>query len=66
MKATNGKIKITQVRSGIGQIKNKKLTLKALGIKKTGHSVIQNDTPCIRGMVKTVNHLVTVETVSGE
>jgi large subunit ribosomal protein L30 len=61
-----GKIKITQVRSGIGQLKRKKLTLKALGINKPGHSVIQNDTPCIRGMVKTVSHLVKVETASGE
>jgi large subunit ribosomal protein L30 len=66
MKAPTGKIKITQIKSGIGQLKRKKLTLKALGITKPGRSVVQSDTPCIRGMVNTVSHLVKVETASGE
>jgi large subunit ribosomal protein L30 len=66
MSTKNGKIKITQIRSGIGQIKRQKQTLKALGITKLGHSVVQNDTPCIRGMVKSICHLVQVEKTSGE
>jgi large subunit ribosomal protein L30 len=66
MSAQTGKIKITQIRSGIGQLKRQKQTLKALGITKLGHSVVQNDTPCIRGMVKSIHHLVQVEKTSGE
>jgi large subunit ribosomal protein L30 len=65
MSANNAKIKITQVKSGIGRLKKQKLTLKALGINKLGHSVVQNDTPCIRGMVKSIHHLVQVEKTSG-
>jgi large subunit ribosomal protein L30 len=65
MSTQSGKIKITQVKSGIGQLKKQKLTLKALGITKLGHCVVQNDTPCIRGMVKSIHHLVQVEKTSG-
>ncbi|MGB7567022.1 MAG: 50S ribosomal protein L30 [Chitinivibrionales bacterium] len=65
MNAKNGKIRITQVKSGIGQIKKQKLTLKALGITKLGHSVVQNDTSSIRGMVKSIHHLVRVDKTSG-
>lgn len=60
------KIKITQVRSVIGRKKNQKSTIRALGIVKLHRTVIHNDTPCIRGMVNTVRHLVTVEEVDGE
>jgi large subunit ribosomal protein L30 len=60
------KLRITQVKSGIGKIKRQKLTLKALGITKMGHSAVQNDTPSVRGMISTVNHLVNVEEVRGE
>ena len=60
------KIKITQVKSVIGVLDNQKKTIKALGIKKNGGSVVQDDSPVIRGMVNTVKHLVKVETVIGE
>jgi large subunit ribosomal protein L30 len=60
------KLRITQVKSGIGKIKRQKLTLKALGITKMGHSAVQNDTPSVRGMISAVNHLVNVEEVRGE
>jgi large subunit ribosomal protein L30 len=63
---SNKKLKITQVRSGIGQLKRKKLTLKALGITRMGHCAVQNDTPSVRGMILSVKHLVTVEEVRGE
>jgi large subunit ribosomal protein L30 len=61
MTTANKKIKITQVKSSIGHIKRQKLTLKALGITKMGHSVVQIDNPSVRGMILTVKHLVTVE-----
>ena len=66
MNAAMKKIKITQAKSGIGHVKKQKMTLKALGISKRGCSVIQNDTPSIRGMIKSVNHLITIEEVRGD
>ena len=59
-------LKITQVKSGIGNLIQQKRTLKALGITKMGHSAVQNDTACVRGMIKKVKHLITVEEVVGE
>jgi len=56
-------LKITQIRSGIGQIESQKRTIKALGIKKMNGSVIQEDTPVIRGMITAVRHLVKVEEI---
>ena len=58
------KLKITQTRSAIGRLVEQKRTIKALGIRKRGRSVIHNDTPAIRGMIDSVKHLVTVEEVS--
>lgn len=57
------KIKITQLRSGIGRIEKQKRTLEALGLKGIRHSVIHEDKPNIRGMVNVVKHLVEVEGV---
>ena len=56
-----GKIRITQVRSAIGRPKRQKLTIAALGIKKMNVPVEQEATPQILGMIRKVNHLVTVE-----
>ena len=55
------KLKITQVRSKIRRPKNQKLTLEALGLTRMNQSVEHEATPSILGMVKTVNHLVSVE-----
>jgi len=57
------KIKITQVRSGIGSDKTQKATLIALGIKKLNRSVEHEVTPQIMGMVNKLHHLVIVEEV---
>jgi large subunit ribosomal protein L30 len=57
------KLKITQTKSGIGYKQNQKETLRSLGLKRMHHTVVQEDRPEIRGMVKTVVHLVTVEEV---
>ena len=58
------KIKVTQVRSGIGRPLRQKRTLEALGLKRIRHTVEQNATPQILGMVGKVLHLVTVEEVN--
>jgi len=55
------KIKVTQVRSGIGRPLRQKRTLQALGLRKMHHSVEKEATPQILGMVAKVSHLVTVE-----
>lgn len=57
------KIKITQIRSGIGRPKRQKLTLVALGLRKIRQTVEHNATPQILGMVAKVQHLVTFEMV---
>lgn len=59
------KIKITQVKSGIDRPERQKLTLKALGLKKMHNTVEVEATPQILGMVRKVNHLVSVEEVQG-
>lgn len=56
------KIKVTKVKSAINRTQNQKRTLKALGLKKIGQVVEHEDTPNILGMIKKVNHLVSVET----
>ena len=55
------KIKVTKVKSAINRTKNQKLILLALGLKKIGQVVEHNATPNILGMVKKVEHLVSVE-----
>jgi large subunit ribosomal protein L30 len=55
------KIKITQIRSIIDRPKNQKLTIEALGLGRPNWSVVHNDTPQIRGMVRKVTHLVKIE-----
>lgn len=54
-------IKITQIKSRINAPKSQKETLDALGLHKMHHSVVHEDNPSIRGMVKKVHHLVNVE-----
>jgi large subunit ribosomal protein L30 len=54
-------LRVTYTKSAIGYKKNQKDTIAALGLKKLGHSVQVKDTPAIRGMIRTVSHLVTVE-----
>ena len=57
------KLKITLVKGTIKCKKNQIATVQALGLRKIGSVVEQNDTPQIRGMVKTVAHLVKVEEI---
>ena len=57
------RIKITQIKSGIGSNKRQKATIVALGIKKMNYSVEQEATPEIMGMVNKVKHLVKVEEI---
>ena len=58
-----GRLKVVQVRSGIGGKFNQRNTLRSLGLKRIGDVVVKEDRPEIRGMVNTVAHLVAVEEV---
>jgi len=60
------KLKITLKRSVIGRLENQKRTVRALGLRKIGSTVVQDDSDVIKGMINTVKHLVEVKTVSGE
>lgn len=57
------KLKIQQVRSAIGRQRRQGLTLRALGIRRMRGTVVHDDTPQIRGMIRSVSHLVQVEEV---
>ncbi len=54
-------LKITLTKSPITYAKNQRETLKALGLTKMQKTVEKPDNEAIRGMIKTVAHLVTVE-----
>jgi len=55
------RLKVTQTRSEIGGKRNHRKTLRSLGLKRIGDVVVKEDRPEIRGMVRTVTHLVAVE-----
>ncbi len=58
-----GRLKITQIKSTIDRKEPQKRTIKALGLGKIRRTVIHDDTPQIRGMVRAVAHLVSVEKI---
>jgi large subunit ribosomal protein L30 len=57
----NTKLKITQVRSKIGQTERHRGTLRALGLGKIGRSAEHQESPQLAGMLRKVRHLVKVE-----
>jgi large subunit ribosomal protein L30 len=57
------KLQITLLRSLIASKPNQRATAKALGLTKLQKTVVKDDTPTIRGMIKVVAHLVVVEEV---
>ncbi len=61
--ASQGKLKITWLKSAIGYKKNQKATIAALGLHKLGQVIEHQDTPQVRGMLFTVRHLVKWEEV---
>lgn len=57
------RLKVKQVRSGIGRHKNQRDTLRTLGLKRIGDVAVVEDRPEVRGMLATVPHLIAVEEV---
>ncbi|HVD17550.1 MAG TPA: 50S ribosomal protein L30 [Propionibacteriaceae bacterium] len=56
-------LKIRQIRSSVGGKQNQRDTLRTLGLKRVGDESTREDRPEVRGMIKTVAHLVAVEEV---
>ena len=56
-------IKVTQIKSAIGTKPNQRQTLRSLGLKRIGDSVVRPDDAQTRGYVRTVAHLVKVEEI---
>jgi large subunit ribosomal protein L30 len=54
-------VTITQKRSAIGRPPVQRRTLRALGLRRIGHSVVKPDSRELRGMIFTVQHLVEVQ-----
>ena len=57
------KLRLTQTRSRIGSKPKAKLTLDAVGLHRHQRSVVMEDTPQLRGMLRVIAHLVRVEPV---
>ena len=58
--AAGGKLRVKQVRSGIGHPKGHRATLRSIGLKHHQDVVIVPDSPSLRGMLRQVRHLVEV------
>lgn len=56
-------VKITYVKSTIDRPERQKRIIKALGLTKLHQTVVHNATPQIEGMIRKVNHLITVEQI---
>jgi large subunit ribosomal protein L30 len=56
-------LKVRQVRSAVGGKQNQRDTLRTLGLRRIGDESLRDDRPEVRGMIKTVSHLVDVEEV---
>jgi large subunit ribosomal protein L30 len=55
------KLKLTQVKSGVGCPPKQRKTLEGLGLRGPHKVVVLQDTVAIRGMIRKVSHLITVE-----
>jgi large subunit ribosomal protein L30 len=66
-KATEEKaIKVTLIRSVYGQLASIRGSVKGLGLRRIGHSVVVADTPSNRGMVNAASHMLKVEPALGK
>jgi large subunit ribosomal protein L30 len=59
------KLRVTQTKSTISHIARNRATVRALGLKRIGHTVEIPDNPATRGMVRQVRFLVSVEEIGG-
>ena len=55
------KLKITQVKSGVGRPETQRKTLEGMGLRGPRKTVVLQDSVSVRGMIRKVSHLITVE-----
>lgn len=58
--SSKGSVKIRWVKSMIGYNRKQRATLRGLGLRRLNQTVEREDTPCVRGMINAVTHLVAV------
>ena len=58
--STEGTIRIRQVRSTIGTIREHREVLRGLGLRRIRHEVVRQDTPAVRGAVAKIRYLVEI------
>ena len=56
-------LKVTQNKGVVGEKPAIRETVRTLGLKRIGHTVVKEDRPEIRGMIRAVAHLITVEEI---
>ena len=61
MASKTGTVTVTQIKSPIGRPKDQRATLIGLGLNKLHRSRELEDTPAVRGMIRKVSHLVSVQ-----
>jgi large subunit ribosomal protein L30 len=59
-------IRVTLIKSVYGQLANIRNSVKGLGLRRIGHSVVVADTPSNRGMVNRASHMLKVEPALGK
>lgn len=60
---TSKQLKITWVKSGINRLDVHRRTVRALGLHRLNETIVKEDNPAVRGMLRSVEHLVRVEEV---
>ena len=58
--SSGGRVKVRWVKSMIGYNRKQRATLRGLGFRRLNQTVEREDTPCVRGMINAVTHLVVV------
>ena len=59
-------LKITQVKGLVGTKPKQRDSMRSLGLKRIGQTVVREDSPIVRGQINVVRHMVEVEEVAGE
>jgi large subunit ribosomal protein L30 len=62
---TDKSVKVTQTKSAFGQLASIRGSVKGLGLRRIGHSVVVADTPSNRGMMNAASHMLKVEPALG-
>lgn len=63
---TEGHLRITLVKSVIGRPSDQGRAVQSLGLRRLHHTVVRPDQPSIRGAVRKISHLVTVEEIAAD